>query len=242
MVVKRTFHLLSKLHLVFLTFLINFCLTFKFYLPEDSLHKAAYEGNLKKVKLLIKQDYDVNKRHESKFLQVSRTALDYASWSGYYDVVEYLVKNGAEVHNPDPYNGLTALTKSVQTSPEVTTFLLKNGAKINHITKGGNNALFFAVGKRRKGCPQSAPNKDVVHILLENGADKIINHQNKDGYTALMYACKCASFKIVELLLEAGADPNIVSNGGRWGSETVYAMKTNRKEIRKLLIQYGAKE
>ena len=47
---------------------------------------------------------------------------------------------------------------------------------------------------------------EVVHLLLEAGADR--NLANDDGDTALMLASKTGRIEVVRLLLDAGADRN----------------------------------
>lgn len=85
----------------------------------------------------------------------------------------------------------------------------------------------------------SRPN--LVKLLIENGA--YINTKDKNGHTALMYACSGGSFEIVKLLIEAGADKNIKNNRGKtaldiatkyeeWdGLEDVMLDEEDRKKI-----------
>jgi len=54
--------------------------------------------------------------------------------------------------------------------------------------------------------------KDIVQILLENGAN--IDHQDNYGQTALMYAANFGLKDVVQLLLDRGANRTLKTNGG----------------------------
>ena len=73
--------------------------------------------------------------------------------------------------------------------------LLKEGVDIDYCTAGwGITALMIAVCNRHI---------DIIKILIKKGAD--VNHVDKDGCTALIFATRDDRIKIVELLKKSGA-------------------------------------
>jgi ankyrin repeat protein len=71
--------------------------------------------------------------------------------------------------------------------------------------------------------------RNKIKLFLKNGAD--INMQNKQGLTALMYACLNRYLMVVYDLVEAGADVNLQDNF----SETALMVSSTKKIINKLL-------
>ena len=224
---------------------ISISLRLLFSKPKDNLIIAAREGNFDEVKRLINIGYDIGLRNYGHDL----TALDWAAYCGHYDVVKYLIKEGAKINEPSPSHGFTPLMQT--NNVKIAQLLIDNGAQTNYSTKVGSTPLILAV-YFNKTCDQrdhycnkisvldemfsenwdktiSYYDEDLVELLLKNGADKTINYQDERGYTALIYACRCDSPKVVKWLLEAGADSNIINPAAY------------REEIKTLLIQYGAK-
>ena len=74
--------------------------------------------------------------------------------------------------------------------------------------------------------------KEIVEILLENGAD--VNVKNRDNWTALMWASWNGYKEIVEILLENGADVN-VKNRDNW-TALMWASWNGYKEIVEILL------
>ena len=119
------------------------------------------------------------------------TALMWASYHGHKDIVELLLKNGADVNARDD-DGCTALIKaSFRGHKEIVELLLKRGADVSMANKNGNTALIFA---------SSWGHEEIVELLLKNGAD--VNAKNSEGNTALMCAMMSNHEKVVEMLLE----------------------------------------
>lgn len=70
----------------------------------------------------------------------------------------------------------------------------------------------------------------IINFLIESGID--INAQNKEGCTALMYACTCESYYILKILLENNADINIKDKKGKT------ALNYSNIEMRKYIIDF----
>lgn len=90
---------------------------------ESPLQIAAIKGDLKQVKLLIKQGAQVNTRDHAGW-----SPLHEAACKGYLDVCKMLIKNGAEV-NVHGYCDETPLHDAAFNGhPKIVTLLLQNGA------------------------------------------------------------------------------------------------------------------
>ncbi|MBA2368880.1 MAG: ankyrin repeat domain-containing protein [Candidatus Protochlamydia sp.] len=142
------------------------------------LHFAAQKGELENVKLLLKYGAKINDPGAS-----GDSALVYACSSYAYSnlnikkmksnpkVVEFLLKNGADPNFPS-HNGSYPLHFAAQNGQlENVRLLLESGADINNLGNGETSVLEFA-------CKSSAPNINVIELLLQNGAESNFNLQN----------------------------------------------------------------
>jgi Ankyrin repeats (3 copies) len=95
------------------------------WFEKERLHFAAEEGDLVKVKGLLKQGYPIN-----AFDEFSRTPLHYAAIEGHTAVVRYLIEAGADVNlHEEEKIGDTVLKEIAQTcSIEMATILIEAGA------------------------------------------------------------------------------------------------------------------
>ncbi|MFC1894644.1 ankyrin repeat domain-containing protein [Candidatus Dependentiae bacterium] len=123
-----------------------------------ALIKAAGQGRLKEVKRLLgEEEVDVDsidKRGE--------TALIRAAYKGKYDIVRFLVKNGANVNKISNFRdtALSSLIVSIDAHKEkgkseyqiylIIKFLCKNGARVWHQDRDGNTIWDYEVDMNRK--------------------------------------------------------------------------------------------
>ncbi len=94
------------------------------------------------------------------------------------------------------------LLEIVEKTPiESIQFLIDQGLDVNAIDSGGYTPLLYAVRQR---------NVEGVRLLLENGADKLIEHYTQDGINALRMSIKGKpyEYKVVKVLLDTGANPD----------------------------------
>jgi uncharacterized protein len=132
------------------------------------------------------------------------TALMIASNYGFSDMVELLLKSGANV-NAQTTGGMTALALSISPKEEeaarIVSQLLAAGADVNLASGGGNTPLMEAAYQG---------NTTVLKVLLKAGAD--VNRKNQYAETALMTTLVGGDEpEIIRLLLEAGADKELKS-------------------------------
>jgi ankyrin repeat protein len=141
---------------------------------ETPLMAAAHSGSLAAVRLLLDRKVDVNAVDSYQKI----TALMRASAEGHGEVVEALLKAGAD---PNKKAHVTSLTER---------------RNADHPT-GGFTALMWAA---RNG------HEDVVRRLAQGGAD--LNLKNGDNASATMVAIYNDRFDLAALLADLGADVN----------------------------------
>jgi ankyrin repeat protein len=150
-----------------------------------------------------------------------KTALWLAVKSGSDEVVEALVKAGANVNIADKY-GVVPL--SVAANATIAKMLIEEGADVNAVNKRGESALLLAARNGRD---------DVVEVLLQAGAD--VNKADSGGYSPLSVA---ANATIATMIIERGVDVNAVNQSGQ--SALMLATMFNRVGVVEALVRAGA--
>ncbi|XP_042157306.1 ankyrin repeat domain-containing protein 26 isoform X2 [Oncorhynchus tshawytscha] len=185
------------------------------------VHKAAYGGDLAKLKHLAKKN-DINQLDKE-----NRTALHIACANGHTDVVQFLVESKAKLNLCDNQNR-SPLMKAVQCQQErCVATLLEHDAEPNLVDINGNTALHLA---------SCIPAFSTAMLLLEHEAN--VNAQNKEGYSPLTMAVKENHAEMVEFLLKEGADVNTKDQGHR--SPLMIAACNGQISMVRLLLQYDA--
>lgn len=92
--------------------------------PNKSLHQAAADGDIEKVKSLISKGADVNAKDESR-----RTALHYASEKGQKEVVELLTRKGVDINTKTDEDKTASALAKENGHTEIVRLLRKHGAK-----------------------------------------------------------------------------------------------------------------
>ena len=156
------------------------------------------------------------------------TALILASERGETDIVEMLLKDGANVnqHNDD---GETAIDVAIEKGhTEIVGLLIDNGVDMD----GKNQYIPPLLSACGKG------NTEMVKLLLDKGADINIT-ENEDMSTPLIWATITKQAKVVQLLLDRGADLNAYDDNGDTALD--WAEKNKQTEIVKILKDKGAR-
>ena len=175
------------------------------------LFLAAANGNLDILSYLFEQGGNINASSSSEyadpwslpsefddFLPIWRTPLIVALTNGHNDAFTFLIDKGADVNLQD-HVGYTALHQAVERRNfDAVSCLVHNGADVN---------LFTSINKHTplmSAC--QFHNMDAINVLLNKGAD--VNLQDRDGKSALHFACSDICYWLIQNL----ADVNMCDN------------------------------
>ena len=203
-----------------------------FYLREleMALLGACREGDLLKVRQLIKEGHNVNTRGGC----VGTTPLIEAALGGHGQVVEELIREGADVNGKSAVQRAALHYASWNGHCSVVKTLCTAGADTNVQDKEGETPLIRAA---------KLGSDEMVCELIRAGAG--VNVQDKGGKTPLMCAAERGSDQIVCKLIRAGASVNVVTSHGWYGvlaagsTALHFAAKYNRSKCGVLLVEAG---
>ncbi|MFB0552620.1 MAG: ankyrin repeat domain-containing protein [Phycisphaerae bacterium] len=217
---------------------------------NESLIKAAADGDIEQVKSLISKGADVSAKDK-----LGRTALHYASEKGHREVAKLLISHGAYV-NATSFDARKPLHYAAMRGDKQTVeLLLSKGADINAKDRYGSPPLFEAMKSSAAG------HKEVVELLFAKGAkipafhlaaylgdiEKLkkclqdgidINSQEDFGSTVLHLATNLGKKDIVEFLISRGAQVDAKDTIGV--TPLYYAAMHNYEDIADLLLAKGA--
>jgi ankyrin repeat protein len=167
--------------------------------PPSQAVCAAYDGNLRKVRRLVQQDWRLLDANDWE-----NTPLTAASGQGQVEVIRYLLYKGAEVNLPSPLGDSALDVACGHGRLEAASLLLAHGAD--------------PAGAREDDCTplmraSAFGHTDVVVLLLAHGCGDI-DRRCIDERTALHYACGRGHVRVVRALLGPGADPHAVDRDG----------------------------
>uniref|UniRef100_A0A3P8QE47 Uncharacterized protein n=1 Tax=Astatotilapia calliptera TaxID=8154 RepID=A0A3P8QE47_ASTCA len=190
-------------------------------------------------------------------LSNGQTPLMVAAEQGSLEIVQELIKRGANV-NLDDIDCWTALISAAKEGHiEVVRDLLENNANLEHRDMGGWTALMWAAYKGRTDVAQlllekgSNPNitgqysvypiiwaagrghAEIVRLLLEHGAK--VNCSDKYGTTPLIWAARKGHYDCVMHLLANGAD--VDQEGANSMTALIVAVKGGYTEVVKELLK-----
>ena len=132
------------------------------------------------------------------------TPLHRASFTGDLNIVEYLVKAGADIESKDK-RGNTPLERAIfKGKLSIVKYLIKEGADVNAPSNCGSTPLSAS-------CCYGP--FEAAKILIEHGAN--VDAANQYGTTPLYWALRKNHWKTAQLLIEHGADLNKEENGTR---------------------------
>ena len=185
------------------------------------LMEAAREGHEEMVALLLSQGADINAQTE----ETLETALTLACCGGFLEVVDFLIKAGADISA----GANTPLMEAAQEGHlELVKYLIVAGADVNAATSSGDTALMYA-------CDNG--HTDVAEVTITAGAN--IEQEAEGGRTPLMKACRSGHAATVEFLISRGANVNKVSTNCDQTPLSL-ACSHGHLEVVEILLAHGA--
>jgi len=173
-----------------------------------SLHAAIHQGDVERVKQLLKDGADINKLDMREW----QTPLMYAVSAENPEMVRFLISNGADVNHINP-RGSTPLTQTAFLGDiEMVKLLLEHGADIHYMRDDGYSVLTTAIQSR---------NLDIVKFFVNKGFD--VNGKKDSRYAPLAVALHLNTmdsddYAIARYLIDEGADISIKE----FGRETLF--------------------
>ncbi|XP_061551611.1 kinase D-interacting substrate of 220 kDa B isoform X2 [Phycodurus eques] len=218
----------------------------------QSLFSYVEEENLAAIKAHLDKFKDVDSRSDN-----GQTPLMVAAEQGNLEIVQELIKRGANVNCDDVDCWTALMSASKEGHIQVVGELLDNDAYMEHRDMGGWTALMWAAYKGRTDVAQlllrkgANPNitgqysvypiiwaagrghAEIVHLLLQHGAK--VNCSDKYGTTPLIWAARKGHYDSVMHLLANGAD--VDQEGANSMTALIVAVKGGYTEIVKELLK-----
>lgn len=159
---------------------------------------AAKLGETKVVQVLL-SNFDVNIEQRSTvrfdgYVIQEATALWCAAGAGHLDIVEVLIKNGANVNNATATNSTPLRAACFDGRLDIVKYLIEHGADLNIPNKYDNTCLMISCYKGHT---------KVVRHLLEKGANPDLKAHC--GATSIHFAAECGHLEVVRELIHFGA-------------------------------------
>lgn len=218
--------------LLYFCLIVGCFLSYSFANIKDfrTLSEKVYKKDLKGIDSLLAHGVDIDVSLEGSG---STVLLIACSLKDHVDVVEFLIKKGANVNIIPERDGRTALMWAAGNSKKSVELLLAHGAKTRIKAVDGMTALIQSV----YGVISGQVTTEVCDILIEKGED--INTQLTGiGYTALMFAAKKGKLELVNYLISKGAMVNLRAGNGR--TALMFAARHGYKNVVEALLSNGA--
>lgn len=191
-----------------------------------------------------------------------------AASSGDLNLVEELLKQGADSNDLGENNGESALNLAIfKKHPRIATALIKSGANVNFISKGGNSPLFLvashgdalletasellAAGAKVDLCPAAGDNAgatplyvavtrggvELCNLLLNSGASEKVS--SVDGGTIMHASAQGNSPQLIERFYQMGISLDAKRKDG--ATSLYIASILGHSDVMKVLAKLGAK-
>ena len=198
-------------------------LLFVMFAGADDIHEAVQQGDLSKTQNLIAKDPSViNSKTED-----GRTPLHVAVIGDHKELVEYLIREGANIDALDKEGRTPLLNAIMLKKPELAHSLIKLGADVKIKCKEGANAIIYALF--------FGP-EDLIEPILDSGQD--VNERYEGGVTLIQGAAALGHKNALNILLARGADVNVSSDRGE--TPLYFGVQQGRTENVEWLLSHGA--
>lgn len=155
----------------------------------------------------------------NKITHDGRTYMFWAAWQGNMEVMEYLVKNGANLKHLDEKGSSILIFAALngQKDAKVYDYLIKNGADIKtEKSKGGANALLLV----------SPFLNTLGETTYFTGKGLDLKSTDDKGYNIFAYAAKHGNTAFLDELIKAGIDAKAIAKDG--GNAFITATQSSR--------------
>lgn len=168
--------------------------------PDAAWFDAVKQGNLAMVKKMVEAGQNLEAKDEAS---LGQTALGWAAFIGYFDIVQYLTEQGADIRATDRADVYNTVKSAVMgNNAQVVKYLherLKNEVDWNAKEKDGETLFMVAAVDGRL---------DTVKYILQFNPDLnvvAINENPKINASPLSGACEHGFTDVANLLIEKGA-------------------------------------
>nr|XP_057927637.1 kinase D-interacting substrate of 220 kDa B isoform X2 [Doryrhamphus excisus] len=192
-------------------------------LAIQNLFSYVEEENLMALRAHLDRFKEVDGRSDN-----GQTPLMLAAEQGSLDIVQELIRRGANVNLDDVDCWSALISAAKEGHVEVVKELLENSAYIEHRDMGGWTALMWAAYKGRM---------EVTKVLLEQGANPNTTGQQYSVYP-IIWASGRGHAHIVKLLLEGGAKVNCSDKYGT--TPLIWASRKGHFDCVMHLLENGA--
>lgn len=210
----------------------------------SQLHRAVKSNDITNVERLIKSGAKIDLKTND---DIGATPLFIAVLNGYTEIVDLLIRNGADV-GAQCSDGETPLYAAASTGQlEVIYQLLKKQSSIDSTLLASALKMFHDKSNAEYNT-EAVPVDRQMHYasittllcskLKEESKKAVIDGKNDLGCTPLHYAVLMNNGLIVQTLIENGADCNITNNAGK--TPLMLALENNKEEA--VLALLGNKE
>ena len=183
---------------------------------ENILFIALKNGaNLEKVEYILSLGIDINEKSQRGY-----TAINYAAnYNPYVEVLDYLIKKGADVNFAPDYdpNKNLLFNAAVNKNSDIVKYLIYKGLYVKARSRDGKTPLLVAA---------TNSNLDVLYTLIQAGAD--INDVDNDHNNALLMAAAYnENYQLIPQLLRAGFSLDYRNNVG----ENAFILATKNRNL-----------
>lgn len=219
------------------------------YVCADRLMEAIEEEDIEEVKQIIEKnpdciDYLPYLMPESYYSLMDIAImhpLTLACETGNYEIVELLVKNGADVNVSTDLNSPLSITyrTKVDNWYEISTLLIENGADLNYTTSryGDHVACLQDIAETRYESNEDSGQVYAAFIYALEHCD----HSKVDWGRVMQYNVSFDRHKNIKFLLEEGyCTANETAKDGSDYTPLMFAARDSDAAMVELLLSYGA--